>query len=106
MKEALGDKVKGVVLSRKLKSHPVCLSTEGAISMEMEKVLNAMPASEKVKAERVLEINANHPIFKKLQELAKDNQERIKQNVPTVLIEGVAIENPVEFSNEICELML
>ena len=111
MKEALGDKVKGVVLSRKLKSHPVCLSTEGAISMEMEKVLNAMPASEKVKAERVLEINANHPIFKKLQELAKDNQERIKQYTSllytqALLIEGVAIENPVEFSNEICELML
>ena len=111
MKEALGDKVKGVVLSRKLKSHPVCLSTEGAISMEMEKVLNAMPASEKVKAERVLEINANHPIFKKLQELAKDNPERIKQYTSllytqALLIEGVAIENPVEFSNEICELML
>lgn len=111
MKEALGDKVKGVVLSRKLKSHPVCLSTEGAISMEMEKVLNAMPASEKVKAERVLEINANHPIFKKLQELVKDDQERIKQYTSllytqALLIEGVAIENPVEFSNEICELML
>lgn len=63
MKEALGDKVDAVRLSKRLKSHPVCLASEGEVSLEMEKVLNAMPADNKVKARRVLEINENHPIF-------------------------------------------
>ena len=68
LKDSLSGKVKAVILSQKLKSHPVCLSTEGAISMEMEKVLNAMPqpeGGEKVQAQRVLEINAKHPVFEK-----------------------------------------
>ena len=66
MKDALDGKVKAVVLSKRLKSHPVCLSNEGMLSIEMEKVLNAMPNDQKVKAERVLEVNASHPIFEKL----------------------------------------
>lgn len=69
MKDALDGKVKAVVLSKRLKSHPVCLSNEGMLSIEMEKVLNAMPNDQKVKAERVLEVNASHPIFEKLSKL-------------------------------------
>ena len=63
MKDALGDKVSEVRLTQRLKSHPVCLTAKGGLSIEMEKVLNSMPVDDKVKAERVLEINANHPIF-------------------------------------------
>lgn len=69
MKDSLDGKVKAVVLSQRLKSHPVCISTEGAVTLEMEKVLNAMPGNEKVTAQRVLEINVNHPIFRRLQSL-------------------------------------
>lgn len=113
LKEALGDKVSGVVLSRKLKTHPVCLSTNGAISMEMEKVLNSMPnaQNEKVKAQRVLEINASHPIFEKLCGLYQSDKEKLKVYASllytqALLIEGVSIEDPVAFSNEICSLMV
>lgn len=111
MKDALGGKVKQVVLSQKLKTHPVCLSTEGAISLEMEKVLNAMPNNqEKVSAERVLEINANHPIFEKLCALYENDKDSLKLYASllytqAMLIEGVSIEDPVAFSNDICSLM-
>jgi molecular chaperone HtpG len=112
MKEALGDKVTQVVLSQKLKTHPVCLSTSGAISMEMEKVLNSMPNAEdeKVKAQRVLEVNANHPVFQKLCELYENDRDTLKTYssllyTQALLIEGVTIEDPVEFSNQICGLM-
>ena len=112
LKDSLGDKVSSVVLSQKLKTHPVCISTNGAISMEMEKVLNSMPNAdkEKVKAQRVLEINANHPIFQKLCELYKNDQEKLKAYTSllytqALLIEGAPIDDPVEFSNQICSLM-
>lgn len=112
MKEALGDKVTQVVLSQKLKTHPVCLSTSGAISMEMEKVLNSMPNAEdeKVKAQRVLEVNANHPVFQKLCELYENDRDTLKTYssllyTQALLIEGVTIDDPVEFSNQICGLM-
>jgi molecular chaperone HtpG len=110
MKEALNDKVKQVILSQKLKTHPVCLSTDGAISIEMEKVLNAMPTDEKVTAQRVLEINANHPIFKKLCSLYENDKDKLKEYtsllyMQALLIEGVNIDDPVEFSNQICGLM-
>jgi len=110
MKDALDGKVKQVILSQKLKTHPVCLSTDGAISMEMEKVLNAMPSDEKVTAQRVLEINANHPVFKKLNDLYANDKDTLKQYASmlytqALLIEGVAIEDPVAFSNQICDLM-
>ena len=78
MKDALDGKVKAVVLSKRLKSHPVCLSNEGMLSIEMEKVLNAMPNDQKVKAERVLEVNASHPIFEKLSKLYAEDQEKLK----------------------------
>lgn len=111
MKDALDGKVKAVVLSKRLKSHPVCLSNEGMLSIEMEKVLNAMPNDQKVKAERVLEINASHPIFEKLAKLYAEDQEKLKTYAQLLytqaeLIEGMPVEDPVAFSNAVCELML
>lgn len=111
MKEALSGKVKDVVLSSRLKTHPVCLSAQGAISLEMEKVLNSMPASEqKVHAERVLELNASHPVFRTLSALYETNPEKVKAYAQllytqALLIEGLPVEDPVAFSNQICELM-
>ena len=111
MKDALDGKVKAVVLSKRLKSHPVCLSNEGMLSIEMEKVLNAMPNDQKVKAERVLEINASHPIFEKLSKLYAEDQEKLKTYAQLLytqaeLIEGMPVEDPVAFSNAVCELMV
>ncbi len=113
LKDSLEGKVSAVRLSQKLKSHPVCLSSNGPLSIEMEKVLNSLPAAEeKVKAERVLEINAGHPVFGKLQALYADpsKQDRVKAYAgllynQALLIEGLPIEDPVAFSNSICELM-
>ena len=110
MKESLGDKVKEVRLSQRLKSHPVCLSSDGVLSLEMEKILNAMPSENQVKAERILEINANHPIFSTLKNLYEHDQEKLKTYSEilynqALLIEGIAIEDPVAFSNAICNLM-
>lgn len=100
MKDALDGKVKAVVLSKRLKSHPVCLSNEGMLSIEMEKVLNAMPNDQKVKAERVLEVNASHPIFEKLSKLYAEDQEKLKTYAQLLytqaeLIEGMPVEDPV-----------
>ncbi len=111
MKDALDGKVKAVVLSKRLKSHPVCLSNEGMLSIEMEKVLNAMPNDQKVKAERVLEVNASHPIFEKLSKLYAADQEKLKTYAQLLytqaeLIEGMPVEDPVAFSNAVCELMV
>ncbi|MVB10573.1 Chaperone protein HtpG [Caprobacter fermentans] len=112
LKDALNGKVKAVVLSNKLKTHPVCLTTSGAISMEMEKVLNSLPNAEqdKVKAQRVLEINANHPVFEKLTKLYDSDREKLKTYASllytqALLIEGAPIDDPVAFSNQICSLM-
>lgn len=109
MKEVLGDKIKSVKASQRLKSHAVCLSSEGEISIEMEKVLNAMPGNQGINAEKVLEINRNHPIFSKLMD-KKDDKEALKLYTDVLyqqarLIEGLPIEDPVEFANEICKLM-
>ena len=110
MTEALDGKVKAVRLSKRLKTHPVCLASEGELSLEMEKVLNAMPTDNKVKAERVLEINETHPIFASLTALHRDNPERLKDYAQllytqALLIEGMPVEDPVDFSNRICDLM-
>ena len=110
MKEALGGKVEDVRLSQRLKSHAVCLSSEGALSLEMEKVLNAMPNDQKVKAQRVLEINANHPVFVSLQKLYEADRDKVKTYAQllyaqALLIEGLSVEDPVAFSNQICDLM-
>lgn len=113
MQECISDKVKTVRLSKKLKSHPVCLSSDGNITIEMEKVLNSMPQNDgqKVKAEKALEINPNHPIFAKLQELYKTDKDKLKDYTSllysqALLIEGMSIENPVEFANLVCDLMV
>lgn len=110
IKESLGGKVKSAKISDKLKTHPVCLSNEGEISLEMEKVLNQMPDGQKVSAEKALEINPNHPIFEKMKTLYADDKDKLKKysNIlytEALLIEGMPVEDPVEFANLICELM-
>lgn len=108
--EKLGGKVKAVKLSQRLKNHPVCITSEGALSVEMEKVLSAMPNGEGAKAEKILEINPNHAIFAKLRSLYETDKETAGEYADilysqALLIEGMPIENPVEFSNKICEIM-
>lgn len=110
VKESLGDKVKDVRLSGKLKSHAVCITTDGMISTEMEKVLNAMPAQEKIRAQRVLEINGEHPIFQRLQELYQSDKERLKLYAEilydqALLLEGISLEDPSDFSQKLCQLL-
>ena len=110
MKEALGDKVSDVKLSQRLKSHPVCITARGGLSIEMEKVINAIPNDDKVKAERVLEINADHPVMEALSKKYESNPEEIGEYAEllynqALLIEGLTIDDPVEFSNAICRLM-
>ncbi len=92
MKDALDGKVKAVRLSQRLKSHPVCITSEGAITLEMEKVLNAMPATDKVQAQRVLELNANHPIFQKLTQLYNGDQEKLKTYTQILYTQAMMIE--------------
>ena len=110
MKAALGDAVQAVRFTHKLKNHPVCLSSEGMVSAEMEKVLNSMPGNNGVKAELALEINADHPIAEKLKKFYAEDQETLKKYAKLLygqarLIGGMSVENPGEFSNLICELM-
>lgn len=110
MKESLGGKVEQVTLSSRLKSHPVCISSKGALSLEMERVLREMPGEHDIKAQRVLEINGSHKIFEKLTALWPDNKEKIESYAnllynQALLIEGLPIEDPVSFSNAICDLM-
>ena len=107
---ALDGKVKETKISDKLKSHPVCISSSGQISLEMEKILNQNPQNEKVKSEKVLEINPNHKIFSAMQKLYGEDKEKFKDYASilydqALLIEGMQIEDPVEFSNKICALM-
>ena len=108
MKETLKDEVQEVKFTNRLKNHPVCLTTEGGISIEMEKVINSMPADQKVKAKIVLEINDSHPISNKLKELYNTDKEELKNYTKILfatskLIEGVSVENPTEISNLICD---
>lgn len=110
MKEALDGKAREVRLSQRLKSHPVCLTSDGALSLEMEKVLNSLPSEQQVKADRILEINASHPVFETLNQLFKDDKDKLKTYSEilynqALLIEGLAIEDPVAFSNLVCDLM-
>ncbi len=108
MKEALGDKVSSVKFSNKLGSHPVSLSAEGYVSLEMEKVLNQMPnGGQGVKAQLVLEINSNHPVAEKLE---KADNEQLKKYVALLyssarLIAGLDLENPTEFSDILADMM-
>ena len=107
MKEEIKD-INEVRFTNRLKTHPVCLATVGDISIEMEKALNAMPVDQKVSAQKVLEINSNHKIAKKLQELYKKDKEALKDYTKILyaearMIEGLPIENPTELASLICE---
>jgi molecular chaperone HtpG len=111
MKSALGDKVKAVRVSKRLKSHPVCLTTEGDVSIEMEKVLQAMPNSQNVKADKVLEINVNHEVFSSLKDAYANDKDKLTLFTgllynQALLIEGLPIQDPVEFTNDICKIMV
>ena len=109
--DALDGKVSKVILSQRLRSHPVCLTSEGDLSLEMEKVLNAMPTDQKVSAKRVLEINPDHDLFGRLKAVSSSgDSDKLAKYAKllysqALLIEGMPIDDPVEFSNLICELM-
>ena len=110
MKDILGEKVSQVRLTHRLKSHPVCLSTRGAVSMEMEKVLQSMPTNQGIKAERILEINQSHDILSTLQKVQKEDKEKLAEytNIlydQALLIEGMTIEDPIAFCKSVCKLM-
>lgn len=112
MTEKLSGKVKAVKLSQRLKTHPVCITSEGMLSVEMEKVLSAMPEEQarSAKAQKILEINADHPIFAKLKALYETDKDAVASYADilytqALLIEGMAIENPVEFTNKLCDIM-
>ena len=111
IKESLGESVTSVRFTNNLKNYAVCLTTEGGISLEMERVLNAMPNDNKVKAEIVLEISATHPIKEKLEKLFKDDKERLTDYAKLLyaqgcLISGVSIKDPAELSKLISDLMI
>ncbi|MGN1480630.1 molecular chaperone HtpG [Porcipelethomonas sp.] len=111
MEEKLSGKVKSVKLSKRLKSHPVCLTSEGDLSVEMEKVLNSMPNDQKVEANKVLEINPDHPVFETLKNLYESDKGKVEKYSKllynqALMIEGMPVEDPVEFSNLVCELMI
>ncbi|WP_418791911.1 molecular chaperone HtpG [Phosphitispora sp. TUW77] len=111
MKNVLSDKVKEVRASKRLKNHPVCLANEGELSIEMEKVLNSLPNNDQnIKADKVLEINVNHDVFKALQEAYEKDKDKLQLYTDllynqALLIEGLTIEDPVEFTNNICKMM-
>lgn len=111
MKKVLeSSNITDVRFTHRLKNHPVCLTTEGEISSSMQKVLNALPNEQKVNANMVMEINENHPIAAKLQELYKNNKEELENYTKILysearLIEGLPIDNPTEISNLICDII-
>ena len=109
MQEAIPE-VSKVCFTNRLKDHPVCLTTEGAISVEMQKVINALPNNQTIQAKTLLEINENHPIAQKLKELFNSDKEELKKYTKILyaqakLIEGLNIDNPTEISNLICEMI-
>ncbi|MBE6107607.1 MAG: molecular chaperone HtpG [Erysipelotrichaceae bacterium] len=110
MKETLHETVSDVRISSRLKSHPVCLVSDEGVSLEMEKILSQNPEGSSIKASRILEINPNHPIFTTLQKLKDTDESTLKMytNIlynQALLIEGLNIDNPVEYANQICDLM-
>lgn len=110
MKSILSDKAKDVRASKRLKTHPVCLANEGEVTIEMEKILKSIPNNPDIKADKILEINVNHDVFKALQEAYETDKDKFKlyTNVlynQALLIEGLPIEDPVEFTNNICKIM-
>ncbi|GIO14023.1 chaperone protein HtpG [Cohnella xylanilytica] len=111
MKELLGGKVKAVKASTRLRSHPVCLSAEGELSIEMEKILRSMPDAQDVQADKVLEINVNHEVFRSLKAAHANDKEKLSLYTnllynQALLIEGLPVQDPVEFTNDICKIMV
>ncbi|MFE7065087.1 molecular chaperone HtpG [Sutcliffiella sp. NPDC057660] len=111
MKELLAGKVTEVKVSKRLKTHPVCLSTEGEVTIEMEKILAAMPDNQNIKANKVLEINTNHEVFQSLKDAHATDKEKLALYTSllynqALLIEGLPIHDPVEFTNDICKVMV
>ncbi|WP_332830427.1 molecular chaperone HtpG [Clostridium perfringens] len=110
MKEALGEKISEVKASSRLKNYPVCLSSEGEVSIEMEKILSAMPNNQGVKAQKVLEVNTNHEVFNSLKDALEKDKDKFNLYTKllynqALLVEGLSIEDPVDFTNDICKLM-
>lgn len=110
MKEILADKVKEVRISKRLKSHPVCLAVDGELSIEMEKILAMMPDNQGVKADKILEINVNHDVFQALKAAHETDKDKFKLYTDllynqALMIEGLEVEDPVEFANSISQLM-
>ncbi len=110
MGKVIGDAVTGVKFTNRLKNHPVCLTSKGNLSIEMEKVINAMPTDEHIKAETILEINKDHPIAEKMKDLYKNDKESFSKYAKILysearLIEGLTIDNPTEISNLVCEIL-
>jgi molecular chaperone HtpG len=111
MKSILSNKVKDVRVSKRLKTHPVCLSTDGEVTIEMEKILKSMPNNQHIQADKVLEINVNHEVFKSLKDAFEQDKEKLNLYTnllynQALLIEGLPIHDPVEFTNDICKLMV
>ncbi|NGT32384.1 molecular chaperone HtpG [Clostridium perfringens] len=110
MKDALGEKISAVKASSRLKNYPVCLSSEGEVSIEMEKILSAMPNNQGVKAQKVLEVNTNHEVFNSLKDALENDKDKFNLYTKllynqALLVEGLSIEDPVDFTNDICKLM-
>ena len=110
MREELNNDVEEVRFTNRLKKHPVCLTTEGDVSIEMEKVINNMPTDEKIKAKTILEINSKHPIVKKIKKLYKEDKKELEKYTKILysearLIEGLPISNPTEISNLIVDII-
>lgn len=110
MKAILSDKVKDVRASKRLKNHPVCLANEGELSIEMEKILSAMPHNPNLKAEKVLEINISHDVFNSLKKAFENDKDKFRLYTDllynqALLIEGLPVGDPLEFTNNICKIM-
>jgi molecular chaperone HtpG len=111
MKSLLADKVKTVRASKRLRTHPVCFSTEGELTIEMEKILKSMPNNQDVQADKVLEINVNHTVFQSLKAAYAQDKEKFGLYTTllyhqALLIEGLPVQDPVEFTNDICKIMV
>lgn len=110
MKDCIEDKVSEIRYTNKLKKHPLCLTSEGEVTTQMQKVINAMPTDEHVDAKLILEINENHEIAKKIKDLYENDKEMLKKYTKILydearLIEGLPIENPTELSSLVCEIL-
>jgi molecular chaperone HtpG len=111
MKNILLGKVKDVRISKRLKNYPVCLAADGDVSIEMEKILQAMPDNQNIKADKILEINVNHEVFHSLKTSFENDKEKLTLYTnllynQALLIEGLPVNDPVKFTNDICKIML